>query len=155
MEVWWVNQRNSYEISKQLGCLWAPLRGTRSNQRVHWNLMSEVKKGDIIAHCSRGAIRALSRARAKAYFASRPDGFKSTVWTYDDGIRVDLDFFKLKPIILVSEVSSKIQALQLIHGPLNRIGKPKQSYLHRFSVQGLTILMEATPSEWPTWARFS
>lgn len=155
MNIWWVNQGGTYELSKRLGYLWAPLKTYWGREHAYWSTMAEVRKGDIIAHYSKGKILALSRATADVYIAERVSGFhglQSEAWTASLGRRVDITLFPLEPPILIDSVAARIHELAIYQGPLTKNGKIKQSYLNRFTLDGLRILQEAALCEFPEWA---
>lgn len=151
-KVWWVNQGATYGMSKVGGYLWAPVRSSRGVERTYWKTMAEVRKDDVIVHCSKGRVLALSKATSGPHLSERPEAFRSEAWTDDAGRRIEVEYFILNPAIMVEAVAPGIMKLEIHQGPLNKNGKPKQSYLHRFSEQGLRLLQKAASGEWPTWA---
>lgn len=151
LNIWWVNQGATYRLSKAGGFLWAPERNSKGAELTYWSTMKEVRAGDIIVHCSGGKIVALGRAISSAYLFNRPSGFQAPAWIDNSGRRVDVEYFELIPPVFVSEVAESIQALHIYQGPLNKNGQPKQSYLHRFSTQGLRLLKRKS-AKWPEWA---
>lgn len=154
MNVWWVNQGGTYEISQRLGFLWAPLKTYWGREHIFWSLMAEVRSGDIIVHYSKGKIRALSRAASDAYIAERTSGFRglqSEAWTINQGRRVDISYFLLEPPVLLESVASKIHGLAIKLGPITKNGKVRQSYLNRFTLEGLKIIQDAALCEFPDW----
>lgn len=155
MNIWWVNQGSTYEISMACACLWSPVRTSKGAARTYWNTMAEVKRGDIIVHCSKGKVLALSKAVSDSYFSDRPTDFQSDSWTDNQGRRVDVDYAPLTPAIPVRSVAPNIQELNIHQGPLNKNGMPKQSYLHRFNLKGLQILRAAYSGKWPHWAELT
>jgi 5-methylcytosine-specific restriction protein B len=160
-KIWWVNQGGTFEQSRAGGYLWAPIQDARGVESLYRRMMTEVRKGDVIVHCSRGMVSAISRAISEAYPAIRPveqpPPTEAERRNRDQdaaikGRRIDIEFYDLIPPIAVDQVAGKIAALKIYEGPLNKNHDPKQSYLHRFSIQGLRILRQASPGSWEVWA---
>ena len=156
MKVWWVNQGTSYEASISGGYLWAPLKSSRGRELVYWAMMREVRRGDLIVNCRKGQVVGISIATSDAYYYDRPPAFQSYAWErLKAGRRIDVDMFELYPPIPLPAVSEDIQRLRISQGPLNKNGHAKQSYLHRFSIEGIEILRKASKSDWPSWVLVS
>jgi hypothetical protein len=152
INVWWVNIGLTYMQSLNGGYLWAPLVSDRGMKIAYWSTVAEVRRDDIIVVCNKGKIVALGRAKSEPYLADRPSRFDSPSWSNDRGRKVDVEYYEFKRPIMVSAVAMSIKDLEIFQGPLNKNAKPKQSYLHRFSIKGLKILRLASDCRWPKWA---
>ena len=58
---YFVAQGGSYEIAKEGNNIWAPNKNARGSEQVDWNLLKQLKIGDLIIHYSENHIRALGR----------------------------------------------------------------------------------------------
>jgi hypothetical protein len=58
---YFVAQGGSYEIAKEGSNIWAPNKNARGSEQVDWNLLKQLKIGDLIIHYSENHIRALGR----------------------------------------------------------------------------------------------
>jgi hypothetical protein len=157
--IWWVNQGSTYKQSREGGFLWSPIWDGNGIERAYWKTMAEVRVDDVIVHCTKGKIVGLGRATSEAYQSNRPADFpqpselEALHWGKTSvGRRVNVEYFDLEPPIPVESVASRITALNIAKGPLDKNEKPKQSYLHKFTRDGLRILREASPGYWPEWA---
>lgn len=158
-KVWWVNQGSTFRQSRAGGYLWAPIWDGNGIERAYWKTMSDVKEGDIIVHCTTGKIVALSIATSHPYQAKRPAEFsrpselEALNWdSTSAGRRIEVTYHDLQPPTDVAAIAHAIASLDIEKGPLDKNFKPKQSYLHRFTIQGLRILRNASSAEWPEWA---
>ncbi len=106
----------------------------------HWENVSRVKTGDVIFHYADGNLRAVSRAKSNGYEAKKQLG--SAEWS-DDGWQVDSDYCVLARPIPIEEVGSKIAALHLNKGPVNRTGGVNQGYLFEITADAAAILIAA------------
>lgn len=61
-----VNQGKTYDEEFKQGILWAHTSDKANRQQAHWELMREVRPGDIIFSCAKQALRAISVAQANA-----------------------------------------------------------------------------------------
>lgn len=106
MNFFWVNLGKTHKEVEQYKFLWAPLftvnkKGTKVVRRG-WEIVKEVKKGDIIFCHQNGKIVYLARAKTNPYESPRPDNRKYKEWTYE-GSRIDVDLIVLDIPILVDK----------------------------------------------------
>ena len=154
IEIWWVNQGNTFDAARKGGHIFAPLEDKLGREPVHWRSVAEVEIGDIFVHCAGGQIRALGRANSGPIGDSRPveTTDPSVPEWKQSGRRVNVEYFDLVPPISVSAIADKIRALNIPQGPFSADGGLKQGYLFRFNSVGLGMLRRVSVSEWPIWA---
>ncbi len=58
---YFVAQGGSYEVAKESSNIWAPNKNARGSEQVDWNLLKQLKIGDLIIHYSENYIRALGK----------------------------------------------------------------------------------------------
>ena len=92
MNVFLVAQSSSYEIEFEHGFLWSPKLNKKGGINRGFETMKQVRKGDIILHAYKQAIRGISVAKDDVYSADRPNfqGFDTTNRWDNDGWRIDV-----------------------------------------------------------------
>ncbi|MEK5438859.1 MULTISPECIES: McrB family protein [Paenibacillus] len=149
--VWWVNQGTTIQAEKEEGILWAPLLNSQGRKLYHWEMMREVKQGDIILHYSNKAIRYVSQVTDAAVEAPKPGSMANTNWQ-EDGRLVRTEYVELIPPIMLQQFNQQIMQVNLTQGPLHSGGGVNQGYLFRFSRQGLQVLQSLTAEViWPNF----
>lgn len=106
MNFFWVNIGKTHKEVEQYKFLWAPQfivseKGTKVVRRG-WEIVKEVKKGDIIFCHQNGEIVYLAQAKTNSYESPRPDNRKYKEWTHE-GSRIDVDLIVLDIPILVDK----------------------------------------------------
>ncbi len=109
---YFVAQGGSYEIAKSSNNIWAPNKNASGSEQVDWNLLKELRVGDLIIHYSSKHIRAIGKVtNLPKLNVSRPysnDDLKkredSTYLSWEKnentpGTLVEVEYFELtKPI---------------------------------------------------------
>lgn len=72
MNYFFVFQNKSYEKERNGQYLWAPKRTSSGRKVSSWELMQQVKKGDLIIHSFNKKIIAFSIAKGDVYSAHQP-----------------------------------------------------------------------------------
>lgn len=125
-----VFQNKTYEAEKQSGYLWAPKSLPDGRTVSHWNMMKQVRKGDIIFHSVQKNIVAISIATSDCYSAKQPKELKSEKLWEDDGWKVDSFYTIIKWPIVTSDYMGKILELQpRQYAPFNSVGRGNTGYL--------------------------
>ena len=132
MSYWWVNQGVSFEESRKLGALWAPLEDKGGHKQPSWESLDEVKSGDIVFHFAKKKLRGISTVTGESRIAAiriRDRGQWQDLGREIDVEAQDFDFtLDLNEIPLELRVGSGSGT----HTPFDLQGKVKQGYL--FSV---------------------
>lgn len=120
--VFWVFQNQTYEEESSKGYIFAGFHGPH-----HWEMLKEVRPGDIIIHSYHAEVVAVSVAKTSAYAWTRFDG------AY--GRRVDCEYHLLKTTLSTSDRSNKNAALcaKAMYQPFNVNGTGNQGYLYRIT----------------------
>jgi putative restriction endonuclease len=108
MEFYWVNIGMSLEEVKQNKFLWAPLcskkprdpknlnKGFRTTHLSHWDVVADVKKGDVIFCNYNRTLLFVAIAISDAYQAERPKSRAFDAW-HDQGNQVKVKLIELTP----------------------------------------------------------
>lgn len=155
ISVWWVNQGMSYEVQKQEGVLWAPLKDKSGKPQHHWETMKDVRVNDIILHYSTGAVRAVSQVKEAAVEKPKSANLAEQQWE-ETGRLIVTDYHELNPPILLEAISQDLLQLHIVKGPINRKGGVQQGYLFPFTLEGLNIIQnKSNDTPWPTFTLLS
>jgi len=132
---WWVNQGKTDEQNRNF--LSAPKQNAGERKQPSWAAVKDVQTGDIIFHYFDKQIMAVSVAISdpREYFDAEEKRDKR---------RVDLKYFELKPIPIVSVQPYIEEMKQTIakYFPLNKNGEGVQKYLRNFSLPAARRIRE-------------
>ena len=147
--IWWVNQGVTLDAERAGGYLWAPTTSKRGRSIYHWETVNELQEDDIVLHNAHGYLRCVSRVTAPAVMAERPHDIDSEEWD-EAGRLVSVDYRELRPPIAIEAFSTSLLRLDIVQGPLDRSGRPKQGYLFRFTPEALRLVEQSQPDTvWP------
>ena len=142
--IWWVNQGQSYEQEKELGCIKAGTEGSDGRSVPARSAVAEVCPGDIIIHHSRKYIRAVSQVQDEPQLLALPNGTQQH--------RASTVYHELSTPIPSADLGAAIYALNLPSGPFGKDFFSKQGYLHELTKAGLQCVYEQSPTNnWPTY----
>lgn len=147
--IWWVNQGTTLQAEKEGGFLWAPIATKDGRELWHWDMLKEVREGDIVLHYANGCLRFASQVTELAEQVPRPEALPDTEWQ-NDGRLVRLNYVELTPPVPLQVFSNDMQQLDIPQGPIDRSGGVKQAYLCRFTAEALCIVVASYPeTSWP------
>jgi hypothetical protein len=149
VNIWWVNQGDSYDYATREGFLWAPLENEQGKSFVHWQLVGDVRPGDIVVHYYRQAIRGLSQAQSHPQ--TEPHPHPDTSRWQGDGRMVRVDYLEFDQPIPFDDVRDPLLDLDIEESPFTQADGVKQGYLWRFDQAGLAVLRDAYDGSWPPW----
>lgn len=138
---WIVFQGNSYKRSSSGGYMWAPKKNKKGAKMHYWENLTFVEPGDTIFSGFSGALRSVSKPRAKAFDAIRPEPALDEQWE-NEGWRIDLEYTELENPLFYSSWLPAIQTeLPGKYSPFNSNGQANQGYMYRLPDSvGLHIL---------------
>lgn len=155
MNHWWVNQGGRYRIERDGNHIFAPLSDARGVTPAHWAALRRVTKGDLSLHYSKGAIRAIGRARGEGVVANRPRlanelPSEEVAGIDERGTLVEVDYFDMVRPIELGAIPIELRSPgngPFTNGPKRR-GTVQQGYL--FSVSRIFVeeLRERFRSSW-------
>ena len=128
MKGWWVNQGLRFAEERKLSCLWSPMKGGDGRSISHWDVMKQVKIGDLVFHYSKGFIRAYSHVLSESEISPKPNteghnrGFEST-----EGYFIRVGITDLMPEISLDEIPEECKSVDT--KIFTKDGFPKQGYL--------------------------
>ncbi|SEW04300.1 hypothetical protein [[Clostridium] fimetarium] len=105
MNYYLVFQNKSYKEESNGGYIWAPQKNKKGDGEFHWHNVAGVKKGDVILHCVKQSIVAISEAIKNGHEEKRPEELKE---------RGEWDN-------------------EAWHAPFNKNGKGNQGYLYEIN----------------------
>ncbi len=149
VNVWWVNQGDSYAAATREEFLWAPQENEQGRSFIHWRLVRDIGPDDVIVHYYQKAVRGLSRANSETESKTHPHGGDSD-WE-GEGWMVDVEYFEFDDPIPFDEIREDLSQLDVEHSPFTKSGDVKQGYLWRFDQEGLGMLRDAYDGPWPSW----
>jgi hypothetical protein len=151
LNYFFVFQNKSYDRERSGQYLWAPKK-TSSNRKVSsWELMKEVRKGDLIIHSFKKQIIAFSIAKTDVYSSTQPDELKQEGLWENDGWRVDTDYFEISMPIITSDFMDDIRRLQPnTNAPFNILGRGNTGYLFSANREMVTFLLKKSEENQPS-----
>jgi len=147
---YFVFQNKTFEQERTGGYLWAPKSLPDGRNISHWRLMKEVKKGDVVFHCVKKKIVAISIAKANCFSQTIPQEIEGNMWD-KDGWMVQSDYILITNPIIISDYMEEILKLQpATHAPFNRLGKGNTGYLFTSNYELSKYLLQKTIIQNPT-----
>lgn len=143
MRYFFVFQNKTYMKEKAGSYLWSPKRNRSGGRVSHYELMKEVKKGDIILHSYNKKIASFSIARSDAYSEAIPKELIEEDRWDNDGWKIDTEYFEIPNPIVTSDHMEKILELQpILNAPFHRGGRGNTGYLYALTKELTVYLMQ-------------
>ena len=141
MNFFLVFQGDTYEEEKILSCLWAPKLNKAGHEVHHHRRLLDVDIGDQVVHLENRKIRAISKAKSKAYDCELPTEFNRPAWS-KNGRKVDLDLIEFDEAIDVDSIFHKIKdKLPEKYSPFDINGKGVQGYFFEIGANIFNIIL--------------
>ena len=141
MKFFLVFQGDTYEEEKLLSCLWAPKLNKVGNEVHHHKRLLDVNIADQIVHLENKKIRAISKAKSKAYDCECPREFNRPTWLRD-GRKVDLDLTEFDTPIEVDSIFNKIKKdLPEKYSPFNIKEGGNQGYIYEIGAKVFNTIL--------------
>jgi len=122
MGLFYVFQGDTYQQQRENNLLASPQKDKNGDNEPGYSTMALVKKGDIIFHCAKQLIRAISIAKTDCY------SFTDNIGNYL-GYKVDTEYYELIDHLLVSNYRQWLIDNHYKNGPYDKKGKGNQKYL--------------------------
>lgn len=130
-KTYYVFQGKTFDSEIRGGYIWAPISNKSGHSVHHWELLTDVRAGDIILHGCDGKVMAISVARDCCYDFNQPEALKSDGYWEREGRRVDCDYTRISHPIATSDFSSAIeQYCKAKYSPFNINNSGSQGYLY-------------------------
>jgi hypothetical protein len=111
MRYWWVNQNQTYEFEVPGGFLWSPKTRSDGGRNHFYEVMSEVRPGDLVFSFCDTDIKAIGVVQRAAVTAPKPD-FRSAGSNWSNkGWYVEVEFAELENPFKPKEFMDKITPL--------------------------------------------
>lgn len=125
MNFYVVMQGKTYQQSKEQGVVWCALYDKTGSTPHSWQRMQDVKKGDVLFHCVKGEVVAISQAREDARFGMSDieEGVAGTLF--------DALYEELEVAVSVKENFAQIEPLLPVkYSPFQQNGDGNQGFLY-------------------------
>lgn len=143
MKSFLVMQGHTYQEEKEKGFIWAAKQDSSGMPSHSWQRMTEVNEGDLIFHCVKGDILAVSVATTGCEVAYRPSNPKNHALWNDPGYFVELDYYELEvPIHIREKFEEILPLLPIKYSPFQRNGHGNQGYLYPCNEELAVKLLE-------------
>lgn len=125
MQFYVVMQGKTYQQSKALGVVWCALYDKTNKTPHSWQRMQDVKKGDVLFHCVKGEIVAISQARenARIGMSEIEEGIAGTLF---DALYEELE----APIAIKQHLNELRPVLPKKYSPFQENGDGNQGFLY-------------------------
>lgn len=152
MKSFLVMQGYTYEEEKELGFIWAAKKDRGGLPSHSWQRMQEVEEEDIIFHCVKGEILAVSVATSDCQIAHRPTSMSQDGQQGEEGYLVTLNYYELDvPIHIRSKIEEIAPLLPIKYSPFQTNGHGNQGYLYpcneQFAVKLLELIADSNITE--------
>lgn len=136
MNFWWVNQKQTYRHEVPGGYLWSPKLDQAGNRNHSYDLMRQVRPGDIVFSYANSLLKAVGVAQSYCYEYPKPDEFGQVgdYWSRV-GWRVDISFREfVQPVRTIDHINSLRLLLPDKYSPIQpETGRGNQAYLFHIS----------------------
>lgn len=144
-KTYYVFQGKTFESESRGGYIWAPISGKSGQSLHHWELLTDVRAGDIILHGCNGKVMAISVAKDRCYECKQPNELKTEDMWENEGRRVDCDYTRISHPISTSDFSSAIeQYCKATYSPFNINNRGRQGYLFEWNRDLAKVFILAT-----------
>ena len=152
VDVYWVNQGETYLRARSGKYVWAPTHARNGAELSHWSRVGTLEEGDVLVHYASPTIRAISRVTGPPTLA--PMESEHELAPHEkEGWRVPVEYFEPKAQLRLSDVGELIRPHVGREGPFDRNGNIKQGYLFDLTPTALGVILEASDENWPEWAK--
>lgn len=151
---WWVNQGVTSSLGGDLTILWAALKDARGVEKYHWDMLDQVRVGDVIIHYANKFVVGTSRVAETGHPAIRPASFEIDGRSGDMGRTVYLEGFRLLDIPVYRD--EILLGTRKSTGPFTDQGMVRRGYLFPMSpelaaevmsIAGLVVTNTATATD--------
>ena len=144
-KTYYVFQGKTFDSESRGGYIWAPISNKSGHSVHHWELLTDVRAGDIILHGCDGKVMAIRGARDCCYDFNQPEALKSDGYWEREGRRVDCVYTRISHPIATSDFSSAIeQHCKVKYSPFNIKKSGSQGYLFDLNRDLAKIFILAT-----------
>lgn len=142
MNFYVVMQGKTYQQSKELGVVWCALYDKTNHTPHSWQRMQDVRKGDVLFHCVKGEIVAISQAREDARMGMT-DIEEGIVGTLFDALYEELE----TPVSVKENFTQIRPMLPVKYSPFQANGDGNQGFLYpcneMLALRFLSLINEA------------
>lgn len=130
--LWWVNQGQTYEQERELGCVWAGMAGEGKPRVQHHVDVSRMLPGDHVLHYASGALCAISTVTEPPSERSKDIDAEPGVGN-PVGYFTPVDYSDLEQSIELEAIPKEWRMSE--GGPFNKDGAVKQGYLYPITTE--------------------
>ena len=140
MDYFYVYQNKTYHEEFNGSFLWSPQYANGGRKNAGYEMMKEVRKGDIIFHSYQGEIVAISIAQSSCYSSPRPSSAFS-MWAHN-GWKIDTKYLALPTSLKTEPFIPTLYGMQPPKGPYTATFRGKQQYLCKANKEMFDFLMK-------------
>ncbi len=131
-----VFQGDSFDEEMQGQFIWAPKYSKAGYTMYQWDLLMDIRKGDIIFHSSDGYIQAISRAKGPCSESDRPNLTTRNLEEWEkNGRRVDCDYHVLQIPLKHGDYKEEIlKYCDVKYAPFDKDGNGNTGYLYDLNI---------------------
>jgi len=131
MRYWWVSQNKTFHHEVGGGYLWSPITNNAGKRNAAYDLMTEIRAGDLVFSFVGMEIRAVGVALGSAYESEKPTVFGAAGDTWSaKGWRVPVEFTAMdSPIKPSQHMAVLTPLLPNKYSPIRSNGVGNQQYL--------------------------
>lgn len=143
--IFFVFQGNIFEREFKGGYIWAPISNKSGYISHQWEIMRDVREGDIILHGCDGYVKAISVAKTSCFKCMQPEELAiEGLWDSDGGM-VKCDYTKIEnPIKTADFKDDIIRFCQVKYSPFDKDGNGNTAYLFDINRELAKIFIRAT-----------
>ncbi|MFZ2226939.1 MAG: HNH endonuclease signature motif containing protein [Candidatus Nanopelagicaceae bacterium] len=151
MRHWWVNQNQTFDFEVPGGFLWSPKTKANGGRHYFYEVMQEVRPGDLVFSFAETYIKAIGVVQRSAVTSPKPN-FRNAGSNWSDvGWFVEVEFAQLdNPIRPRDFMPQIIPLLEKRYAPLQENGNGLQGvYLTEISVEFGKLLIDLSNANLP------
>lgn len=143
--IFFVFQGYIFEREFNGGYIWAPISNKSGYISHQWEIMRDVREGDIILHGCDGYVKAISVAKTSCFKCMQPEELAvEGLWDSDGGM-VKCDYTKIEnPIKTADFKDDIIRFCQVKYSPFDKDGNGNTAYLFDINRELAKIFIRAT-----------
>lgn len=143
MGYFWVNQGQTFKLEYQFECLWAPILDKNGRSIHHWDMMNELKPGDIVFNYTKSKVVGYCVVQKSAYEYQKPEEFNGHLNWGAEGRLCEVKYYLFENPIEKIVIYDRIKDLvSTSYSPFNINGNVNQGYLYKITRQEFDIILD-------------
>ena len=144
----YVFQGSTFEKEYHGGYIWAPLETASGMHIHHWDMLRNVRLGDVILHGVNGYVQAISVAKGSCYDCEQPVELRSEGSWGSQGRRINCDYTYIpNPIKTSAYRSTILKYCNVKYAPFDKEGNGNMGYLYSIDRRMAKVLIDASAKQ--------